>query len=1449
MENFKKPYEISLWEDVLTFVVDNDGIITEYEGDLEGVVGTVVAQYYKERKICVIGSNTMNTPIRAFENQLVSNVNGSNTLTFKMASHYFDEESQEIRQNPFLKLLINERKVKIRDGVFGAEDTKWYDLVIKSISEDSETKVFTYTAKDLFVNELSKSGFNLEFNTELENNTGTIIELGERILAESDWQIKQDESDIIRQYIEEPLYEIILSAPIEAKDMIDNKKIINIEAGKTIYAFYNCIVNKTPYFQFLYSENDNFEVDDDFVIISDSNWFIENVQYDEKKPDFASSKIISNKYRGKRLVRKVKTKYDATTDKYVAVYKNDDKEVYGFVETDYISPASTRSFVTNGVGFTSDVGWFFSGVNDDDEGTVFPDLEVVSVPDIRDVDIDELLDGDEINTDVIKTYLKFGVNAENQSLVNSGIADHRQYIENFIENEKYIFRVKYGQADEVSTNGTRTLKAPSAGLKFQVCEYTISEGIYTPTTIYFEGTLQAPETFEYAYVETQCLKSLEYSQMILKPSIGLIITPETASDILYFEEIQFFRYVPDEDGFMLPNELGESKVINTYFYYYPNPAYKSIDDIQYIYKDTTPAQFVEVFNEDFEKIRSITVKESNRFNLIQDLCEVFECWARFKIDHNIDGSILLDSDYRPQKWVSFHEYVGKDNFAGFKYGINLKQIQRDIESETITSKIIVKNNQNEFGKNGFCSITRAEENPSGENYILDFSYYIQQGMLGLAELTNDLYLDVNGYIGFYKKMREINDLRDLCIEEQAGLLTAISEYESSYQTYETLVNEADEQLADQLIYITNITGYTFKQLMDNRNYEGEDDELVKISEWWNNEKVVQVLTSIGYLKTITTNYKKIVAKAKVNLDSSRARFDELTRIISSRAEPTEDQQGERRLLIEKEELNKQFYKKYSRFLQEGSWISEDYLDDELYYLDACGVARTSAQPQISYTINTVEISQIEGYENFKFSIGDKTTIEDTEFFGWVVKDGLRTPYREEVIVSEITTMFDSPDQNIIKVQNYKTQFEDLFQRMAAATQSIEYSTGKYNKVSNIIEPNGDISVETLQNSIANHALVLSNARDQSVVWDETGITTTSLRSPAEIVRIVSGGIFLSIDGGVTWNTGLTGKGINANYITSGQINTGRINILNGTFPSFRWDGMGISAYRFELNQETKEVNAFDSGRFVRLDQYGLYGINGHPDFDSSIEEDGMIGEEKIWNKADFALTWKGFSLKSKRNQGGYISITSDEDFQVFNREGREQVKIGLLSVNTSNPIYGLRIRDGEGNVVLEHSSEGSVWIRNSMKIGNHSSTVEIGYLEGTKKQKEEIHEVINADNKFIVYEDGSMKATDGDFTGVINALGGQIGGVDIGFIVGSVATEYEVQIESNSGVIFKNGSGEKILTARVYQGFKEVTEDITYQWYKNNVPIIGANSKNYTVVWPEGEKEAEILYACKVTVQ
>ena len=158
----KDKYEISLWED---YIVSAQG-----EGE------NLIPEHYEERKIATIGSDTMTAQWRAVEPKLVNNINGTTTLTFKMFYSFINNETGEKEDNPMLNLMVNERKIKC------FWKNRWYDLVIKSCQEDSNGKSITYTCKDLFINELSKTGFDLEFDTELKNNQGTVDELATTIL-------------------------------------------------------------------------------------------------------------------------------------------------------------------------------------------------------------------------------------------------------------------------------------------------------------------------------------------------------------------------------------------------------------------------------------------------------------------------------------------------------------------------------------------------------------------------------------------------------------------------------------------------------------------------------------------------------------------------------------------------------------------------------------------------------------------------------------------------------------------------------------------------------------------------------------------------------------------------------------------------------------------------------------------------------------------------------------------------------------------------------------------------------------------------------------------------------------------------------------------------------------------------------------------------------------------
>jgi hypothetical protein len=158
-----------------------------------------------------------------------------------------------------------------------------------------------------------------------------------------------------------------------------------------------------------------------------------------------------------------------------------------------------------------------------------------------------------------------------------------------------------------------------------------------------------------------------------------------------------------------------------------------------VYDEIDYNKYLPVYNSGAEKIRTITAKESNYFNILQSIAETLECWLELEITRDAFGGIK-------EKKVVFKNYIGEDNYANFRYGVNLKEIQRTTDSKNITTKLIVKQNSNELGKDGFCTIQRAGANPLGENYIYDFQYYHNQGLMDVDEYLRTVYYLENGDI-------------------------------------------------------------------------------------------------------------------------------------------------------------------------------------------------------------------------------------------------------------------------------------------------------------------------------------------------------------------------------------------------------------------------------------------------------------------------------------------------------------------------------------------------------------------------------------------------------------------------------------------------------------------------------------------------------------------------------
>ena len=1449
-------YEISIWDDVF--------IPEKKSGDT-----LITPAHYEDEKVAVIGSNTMTAACRAYDPKLVSNINGTNTLTFKMYYVYTDETTGEKLTNPFLDLLVNERKIKL----YWHE--KWYDFVIKNIQEDSNGKSITYTCKDLFMNELSKNGFNLEFDNELGNNLDTIDVLAERILDGSDWKLDKTKTEDIIQTTEEALYVGIIDRTITATDEYTNEKY-SIPIGSTVLIFYSEVINaQHGYFQFLYypgENNSNIDAwpheQNSTLIVDVPCCYITDVHWDNDIPDFLSEigdYPIPN-HRGTRLVRSQKTVFDSrigTDGRYVKVYNrigNKNSLIYGYDSTEYKDATFVNNLFVNSKNFANTTGWLNVG-----SYRLYPEYNANSAADY-----------------VANSYLFIPwYNDRITKIYNAGLRESRSFIPDGMQKgDKFIFRF-ITRVNNVSNNTPKNeYHHTTVSLKPHIYEYDINTMLpvsgatdYLSCTVTSKGS-SGDDTTKPCWLEYTCTcqKSFSYNQIYDK-KLGFFVEQLNNSGC-WLEQVEFFPYVKSDDGVRInPGEMDKNSVATVYHHFYdPNKASNkdTIQEFEFVSVEDTMSGIEPVFNDNpFVKMRSITAKQSNRFNLLQQLAETFQCWCVFDIEHYLenDGSGKTPGKIKyegaePIKRVYFKNEIGQETGIGFIYGIDLKTISRTIQSDQIVTKTIVSPNNNEFGINGFCTIARSENNYTRDTFILNFDYYIQHGLLDRDQLYRDLYnyfqwIKTDDYPkggsltkGYYTQLRELNIRYDNLTELLVNRRTELEKMKAYQKLYTDSISSTEmeiEYLKNDITSYARGSSFTDKTTSDFIKAHKDDPE------------IVSRLNSV----TNQTNNLKSLKSALKSLDTS---IDKLQKDIDNQTKQQEE------IIKQIKILNLVFYKRYSRFIQEGSWIDENYNSDDLYYFDAQNVSYTSSRPQVSYNISVARLSSLEEFKTKVFNLGDITFVQDTEFFGYVYIDGVKTPYKEKVLISEVTFNLDAPDKDSFKVQNYKTQFEDLFQRVAATTQTLQYAAGEYARAANAIASNGTIKTSILQDSInANNNLVIQ-AYNELVVQDSTGLTVTSATDPNRRTKVTSGGVFVSSDGGANWKSAINSNGISTQLLTAGVIKTNEINLVDGQYPTFKWDSRGINAYNYSVD-ENNDITQGDTTRGVRFDRYGLYGLDGVA---TDVSTFRPATEEEVWEKAPFGMTWKGFFLKHT-DKNHMVSINSSDDIQILVKgedktnwnNAQERVKLGRLGADN----YGLRLRDGEGNTTLETESNGTLWLKDQLNISTtrySDYNIRIGYLplvtdedeqikyqNKTNLDRENIHRAIDVNQKMVVWEDGTLyakdgyfegtvNAKDGQFTGTIYATGGQIGNMSIDAIENMF--EYHVEISSSGGKVIKKDSQDSItLTAQLYLGLDKVEDgDFTYQWYRGNSELSSKRTK--TLVIDSKDLSDELTtYSCKVT--
>lgn len=1205
-------YELSLWR--------------EYPG----------SKNIQEEKTDIIAATGMLNAGRAQNIKLKKEYNGKLTLTFEVPKKFFDEIEGKNIVNPLVKKVIDHSKIKLwRDELWwnpfsiykginqdnecsifeGAwEQGRWYEFVVVERSEKRSKKqmVYSYTCESLFITELSRTGYNLEFVPDTDimsaNGMGTAHELAERIVEGTDWRYIKTE--VFPDYKEE--FNAITGETVKTKVSTDQ-----IEYAKGLERYVYCF--KVVLNGEVSKLNKALDMISESIIIEAEKLGVTLV----REEDFGFTKGIGGQY------------YFWWRPQTNDMQK---KHVYNYNKTNIITSYADRILC-----YTS--GRLKKGGSDElvEEATLLSSTTLW-----------ETMNGSNINSEIVTNegglpyyYLKLTNPTKNVPLIyNSGYADSAlEKGEHFVVSLKteeaadmilYLFD---GQPEK-NENGKYTNLIQSETFSSSVGYNCFDESYiitvkqrvvnpyfafgYTETYANDKTRIIINGVFMYKFVGANEKIDRNFKEWIsMQPGycnkistiplefLNNIVDANTVIDFsnnsCTIDGVGMNIWLPV--GSMAQNDFKNGTEVycleftrnGMYYDIYPNFEQEDI-----------VVDLIKLTSVNADKRRAISGSRSNRYSLLEEVSKTFFCFTKFVIEYDKNGYIKLDEEGHPKKYFTYVSELGRKNFNGFNYGVNLEEVERKIVSRELVTKVYVESLDNEYADSGLISIQNASYNSMGESFFYNFSYYARQGFFNNNQFMKD-YKAMTEFVGL--KNSQAKKLNESYIAKKQYRDTLQTSYDTNIMLLSANAKECTKELdllkwelfkeytqktlgiSDELYTYPSISFETiatgiknkFKlsenEIKNKNSYEiiayfmwkerVDPSSLDQSKAWLGNgtdeANIALSLRAIDIKQTDYVNTRDTSKKQRAELDIKN---EEVTKLLEEY----------NKLLKEKNNCISSFEKKYHRFILEGTWSGDDYIDANTYYLDATRAMATSCMPKVLYSMSVIDLLKVcnpfnpddfSWGEAFTFDVGDTTYIKDEEMFGTL---------EQKSMISEITSHIDLPKPDDLTLTNFETRFEELFQAIAAAVVTVQMNENIYSRAENFT-PEGAIDVSILQKSFDTNKNLVISSSNNSVVQDNRGITIKSNDNSGQVLRAIAGGIFLSNDNGNTFTAGLTASGFNASLITAGQIDTSKIVVRSSEVPQYTLDSLGLSAYSTEsvADDPSKRKDGL-----IRFDQYGIY---------------------------------------------------------------------------------------------------------------------------------------------------------------------------------------------------------------------------------------------------------------------
>jgi len=509
------------------------------------------------------------------------------------------------------------------------------------------------------------------------------------------------------------------------------------------------------------------------------------------------------------------------------------------------------------------------------------------------------------------------------------------------------------------------------------------------------------------------------------------------------------------------------------------------------------------------------------------------------------------------KQVSFKNNVGSNNGVVFRYKKNIENISRKFNTDSIVTRLYLTG-----GSVNDNIITIANINPTGAMYIDDFSYFenllTEQQVISIKQYNTNI-TNINSNIsGTLLSIHNTTNNKNI---DKNSLETKI------------IVNSSKQQLKNE----TDLKIVIEKDLTELSNLQALSSSL-------GNE--ISVLNSeISALNNNISGYDITLSNLNNNLNTYK----------------------EQKINIENS-----FADSFKDYIREGHYKHNSYIDSQALYDDAVGILSKNSKPKVEYNINIVDLSVLTGYELEKFDLGDIVGVIDEK-----LRIGIESP--EPVRIREVVKNISDPRKNSVVISTFRGKFDDEYNRIVKSAEVVKNQKDYYERALIGLDANGRPKFDILQATFDNNKFTVVNGTNNTVTFNDYGVTAKDNIDSNKFTRMNSGGIFVTEDGGLSYEVGLSSKGISATMITSGVLNTKVLQIWNSEQPKFFWDEKGL--FSFGDNDD----------QWLRLNYKGLYGTTKTGVIKTSI------------NESDFNLILNWDKLQITRSDNKVRNIFSVTD--------------------------------------------------------------------------------------------------------------------------------------------------------------------------------------------------------------